>query len=136
MLPGTLCGSDGSTKFMEDRDTFFSKTRRGAEERNGKLRVFCADVGDVEMVWACIILRLEKAKETDGWKQVHMGGLDGISCQHFQMMTQSLQKHWEWQEDRRPMMRNGSVTRPAMYLASMDMKTVFDVARPKHTAKT
>ena len=50
-------------------------------------------------------------------------------------MTQLLQKHWEWQEDRRPMMRPGSVVRPTMYLASMDIKTAFDVARPKHTAK-
>ena len=34
------------------------------------------------------------------------------------MMTHLLQKHWHWQEDRRPMMRHDSVRRPTMYLAS------------------
>ena len=29
-----------------------------------------------------------------------MAGIDAISCQHLQvLMTQLLQKHWEWQED-------------------------------------
>ena len=40
-----------------------------------------------------------KAKE--GWTQLHVGGADGIGCQHFQVMiTQILQKRWEqctWQ---------------------------------------
>ena len=51
------------------------------------------------------------------------------------MMTQLLQKHWEWQEGRRPMMRHGIVIRPTMFLASMDLKTPFDVARSGHIAK-
>ena len=47
-----------------------------------------------------------------------MGDIDGISYQRHQvMMAQLLQKHWEWREDRRPMMRHGSVIRPTMYLA-------------------
>ena len=33
------------------------------------------------------------------------------------------------------MLRHGSVVRPTMYLASMDIKTAFDVARPRHVAK-
>ena len=32
-------------------------------------------------------------------------------------------------------MRHGSVKRPTMFLASMDTRTPFDVARPKHIAK-
>ena len=65
-----------------------------------------------------------------------MGGIDGVSCQHLQvMMTQLLQKQSEWQEDRRPMMRHGSVIRPTKYLASMHIKTLFDVAGPRHIAK-
>ena len=49
----------------------------------------------------CIILRLERESEPEGWKQLHVGGIDGISCQHLQvLMAQLLQKHWEWQEDR------------------------------------
>ena len=45
VLPGTLHGSDGSTKFMEDRETVFSKTRCGNKERNKKLQCFCAVSG-------------------------------------------------------------------------------------------
>ena len=30
---------------------------------------------------------------------------------------------------------HGREKRPTMYLAGMDIKTAFDVARPKHTAK-
>ena len=33
------------------------------------------------------------------------------------------------------MIKHGSVIRPTMYLASMDIKTDFDVARPKHIAR-
>ena len=51
---------------------------------------------------SCIILRLEKEK-FESWKKLHV-----ISCQHLQvMMTNLLQKHWEWQEDRIPMLRHG-----------------------------
>ena len=50
-------------------------------------------------------------------------------------MTNLLQKHWEWQEDRRLMTRHGSVKRPTVFLASLDIKTAFDVARPKHIAR-
>ena len=33
------------------------------------------------------------------------------------------------------MIKHESVIRPTMYLASMDIKTDFDVARPKHIAR-
>ena len=33
------------------------------------------------------------------------------------------------------MMRHGSVQCPTMYPASMDIKTAFDVARPRHIGK-
>ena len=41
-------------------------------------------------------------------------------------ITVEPQKHWEWQEERTPMLRHGSVVRSTMYLASMDTKTAFD----------
>ena len=67
---------------------------------------------------------------------MHVGGGYGISCQHLQvMMTNLLQKRWEWQEERTPMLRHGSLVRPSMYLARMDIKTAFDEARPRHVAK-
>ena len=67
---------------------------------------------------SCILLRLEKEKEPEKWKHLHM---DGISCQHLQVNG-----------DERALV---SVVRPAMYLASMDTKTAFDEARPRHVAK-
>ena len=45
---------------------------------------------------ACIILRLEKEEEPESCKQLHVGGIDGIRCQHLQVMrTQLFQKHLE-----------------------------------------
>ena len=61
--------------------------------------------------------------------------IDGISCQHFQaLMTQLLPKHWDWQDNKRKYIWHGSEKRPTMYVANMDTKTAFDVARPMHIA--
>ena len=47
----------------------------------------------------CIIPRLEKDKEPEETKQLQVGGIDGISSQHLQvLMTQMLHKHWDWQK--------------------------------------
>ena len=51
------------------------------------------------------------------------------------MVTNLLQKRWERQEERNPVMRHGTVVRPTMYMASWDIKTAFDEAKPKHVAK-
>ena len=83
-----------------------------------------------------ILLRFEKEKEPEKWKKLLFGGLDGTSCQHLQvMMTNVIQKHWEWQEERNPVMKLGTVVRPTLYLASLDIKTAFDEAKPKQVAK-
>ena len=85
---------------------------------------------------SCILSRLEKEKEPEKWKKLHIGALDGVSCHHLQVkMTSVIQKHWEWQEGRNPVMKHGTVVRPTLYLASSDIKTAFDEARPKHVAK-
>ena len=45
---------------------------------------------------ACIILRLEKEEGPESCKQLHVGGIDGIRCQHLRVMrTQLFQKHRE-----------------------------------------
>ena len=85
---------------------------------------------------SCIILRLEKEKQPEKWKNLHVGGVDGMSCQHMhEMVTNLLQKHWEWKEEKNPVMKHGTVVKPTMYLASLDIKTAFDEAEPKHAAK-
>ena len=69
---------------------------------------------------SCIFLRLEKEKETEKWENLHIGGVEEISCQHLQvMLTNVIQKHWEWQDERNPVMRHGTVVawtsrRPSM----------------------
>ena len=40
-----------------------------------------------------ILIRLEKENETEVWKQLHVEGIDGVGCQHLQVMI-TLQKHW------------------------------------------
>ena len=50
------------------------------------------------------------------------------------MITQLLQKHLEGQEHRRKDVWHGIDKRPTMYIASMDVKTAFDVGRLKHIA--
>ena len=68
--------------------------------------------------------------------QVRVGGVDGGSCQHFQvMMTQLLQKHWELQDDRRKDVRHGREEGPTMLIASVDTKTAFDVGKTEAYCK-
>ena len=83
-----------------------------------------------------ILLRLEKEKEPKKWKNLKNGGVDGISCRYLQvMMTNVTQKHWEWQEERNPVVIHVTVARRTMYLANLGIKTAFDEAKPKHVAK-
>ena len=51
------------------------------------------------------------------------------------LTTNLLQKHWECQEERDPVMEHGTVVRPTMYMASLDPRTVFGEAKPKHEAR-
>ena len=50
----------------------------------------CADPGQRGRYASCIILRLEKWKEPESLKKLHVGGVDGISCQHLQVMVTNL----------------------------------------------
>ena len=118
---------------MEDCETgVLTETGCGASERNQKL------LSPVMSKWyaSCIVIRLEKEQEPESWKKLHVGGIIGISGRHLQvMMTNLLQKRWEWQGDRTPMLRHGSVVRSTCNFASMGIKTAFDDARPRHVAK-
>ena len=139
MLSGTFHGPDGISKFVEDRETgLLGETGRCTEERDQKLQSNSADIGDVEVV--CIVYYSalgEGKREPKNWKNLYVGGMHGIRCQHFQaMVTNLLQKHWEWQEEWNPALRHGTVVRPTMYLASLNIKTAFDEAKPpKHVAQ-
>ena len=65
-----------------------------------------------------------------------MGGVDGMSCQHHQVLAANLlQKHWEWQGRKESSVENGTVVRPTMYLATLDVKPAFDEAKLKHVTR-
>ena len=85
---------------------------------------------------SCVVMRMEKEKEPETWKRLHLGGVNNISCQHLQVLVINLsQKHWEWQEEVSPMSKHGSVIRPTMFMASLDIKSAIDEARPRHLAR-
>ena len=105
-------GSDGVSELMEGGETDV------LEEAEGIRSYRAIALTSVTSKWyaSCILLRLEKEKETEKWKNLHVGGVAEMSCKHLQVMvTNLLQKHWEWQEERNPVMRHGTVVRPTMY---------------------
>ena len=65
-----------------------------------------------------------------------MGGVNNISCHHvLVLVTNLLHRHWEWPEERSPMLKGGSVVRSTMFMASLDIKTAFAEARLRHLSK-
>ena len=83
MLSRSVHGAGRCTQFVKDCEARFpAETRCSTEERDKKLQVYYIDVGDVEVVCGPVLFsRLAMDKEPEGWKQVHVGGIDGISCQ-------------------------------------------------------
>ena len=74
-----------------------------AEPKKGMRSYWAIALTSVMSKWSVslVIFRQEEEKEPESWKKSHVGGIEGISCQHFQvMMTNFRQKHWEWQEDK------------------------------------
>ena len=105
----------------------------GAASQQGIRSYRAIALSSVMSKWyaSCIILRLERSKEPENWKNLHFGGVAGTNCQHLQvMMTNLLQKHLERQDEGNPVLRHRSVGRPTMHL-----KTAFDEAKPKHVAQ-
>ena len=44
-------------------------------------------------------------------------------------LTNILQRHWEWQEDRRTDLQPGFFRYNTAFMSSLDVKTAFDVAK-------
>ena len=64
------------------------------------------------------------------------GAERGVNCEHMQGLLTNLQtKHWEWQENRREDLKPGKFKYKTMYMASLDVKTAFDVAKPSVVSK-
>ena len=67
---------------------------------------------------------------------LHVGAERGVNCEHMQgLLTNLLQKHWEWQENRRKDLEHGKFKYKTVYMASLDVKTAIDVAKPSVVSK-
>ena len=76
-----------------------------------------------------IVLLLNNTTEPKGWGRLHVGAERGPHCEHFQvLMTNLLEKHWKWQENRKEAELHGTHRDKTLYLASLDVKTAFGVA--------
>ena len=63
---------------------------------------------------------LHEEKEPIEWMSLHVGAERGVNCEHMQgLLTNLLQKHWEWQENRRKDLEPGKFKYKTMYMASL-----------------
>ena len=88
--------------------------------------------------WCATVLvdMLHEDKEPSEWKRLHVGAERGVNCEHMQaLVTNIFQRHWEWPEDRRADLRPGQIRYNTAFMASSDVKTAFDVARPAVVSK-
>ena len=78
-------GPDGGTKFVEDREAgVLAKTRCRTKKEIRSYRAIALTSVMSKWYASCIILRLQEGKEPEGCKKLHVGRIDGISCQHLQ----------------------------------------------------
>ena len=74
---------------------------------------------------------LHEEKEPIEWRSLHLGAERGANCEHRRaLVTNIFQRHWEWQEDRRTDLQPGFYRYNTAFMASLDVKTAFDVAKP------
>ena len=84
---------------------------------------------------SCALLRLVKEKEPRMMRFAHgWCGRDKLPTRTG-IDDELMQKRWEWQDERNSVMKHGTVVRPTMYMASLDIRTAFDEAKPKHVAR-
>ena len=78
---------------------------------------------------------LHEEREPIEWLSLHVGA-EVVDCEHMQsLLTNLLQKHWEWQEHRREDLEHGKFKYKTVYTACLDVKTAFDVAKPSVVSK-
>ena len=88
--------------------------------------------------WYATVLvdMLHEEKEPSEWKRLHVGAERGVNCEHMQaLVTNIFQRHWKWQEDRRPDLRPGLYWYDTAFMAILDVKTAFDVVKPSVISK-
>ena len=86
------------------------------------------------MLVMCVIVQMPN--NTKGWGRLHVGLERGVECDHFQaLVTNPSQTHREWQENWKETGWHGAHRYKTWYLASLDVKTAFDVAKPGFVAE-
>ena len=79
---------------------------------------------------------LHDGKEPSEWERLHVGAERRVKCEHLQaLVTNLFQRHWEWQEDRRVDLQPGRYRYNTAFMASLDVKVAFDVAKPSVVSK-
>ena len=115
--------------FLKKLDAKLEKGLRGFRAI-ALLSVFCK--------WKTTVLvdLLHEEKEPVEWKLLHVGAERGVNCEHLQaLVTNIFQRHWEWQEERRTDLQAGFYRYNMAFMASLDVKTAFDVAKPAVVSK-
>ena len=88
ILSGTIYGDGGGTKLLEDREAcVFVKTRRRTPKKwNKRLQGHRAD----DVVRIVYYSSSGERGKLESWKRLHVGGIDGISCQHLQVIDKAV----------------------------------------------
>ena len=60
---------------------------------------------------------------------LHLGAERDVNYEHMHRSLTHLQKHWDYQENRRKNLEPGKFKNKKIFMASWDVKT-FDVAKP------
>ena len=80
--------------------------------------------------WSSAVLMLNVTKKTKGRGRLHVRAERGVTRQPFRLLMTGLwQKPWERQENRKEVAVQGAHRYKTMYLASLYVKTSFDVAK-------
>ena len=88
------------------------------------------------MVSTLLVDLLHEEKEPFDWRSLHVGVDRGVNCEDMQaLITNMLQRHWEWQKDRRTDLQPEIYRYITPFVASLDVKTAFDVAKPSVVSK-
>ena len=83
---GTLHGPYGFSNFVEDREIdLLEETRCCSGTRIRSYRAIALTSVMSKWYASCALLRLEKEKELEKRENLHVGGVDGISCQRLQV---------------------------------------------------
>ena len=99
------------------------------------LRGFRAILLSVFSEWYTAVL-VDLLHEEKEWRKLHVGAERGVNCEHMQtLVTNIFQRHWEWQEDKRADLQPGMYRYNTAFMASLDVKTAFDVAKPSVVSK-